>query len=408
MIQAHSIPSLSKLKVPAEQYQSENCFNDFPDGQTIYYMHETERKFIHGLIRFFKPRRILEMGVAHGGGTAVLLNAIKDFKYGEVVSIDLNASKEVGCFAKKVFPKSKNWKLFTGKDPCEVIYKIGQRAFDFCVIDTAHIHPIESLNFLTAFPFLSENAVVVIHDLIWFMGCSKAYPQTIPLSTRFANRLLFDGLCGAKLKVKDEKYLGSTSGNIGAVQITKDTKKYIQDIFSMLMLPWGLLPSYKHLNLISNIIKKHYSEENFREFCNAVNVNLNFIENDYSYWNKLKNAEEIIKLLKCKNIIFYGAGRNCENWLDTLKEIKPNEIWDMNPNIKNIQGITVKRPDFTPKKKYKNSIIVITVLNRAVANEIKKKLKKCNFSKIYISEEFFVKKTINRTKLSFLKTMCRR
>jgi predicted O-methyltransferase YrrM len=394
-----SLHSLSRLKIPAEQYDAENCFNNFSGELKVSFMHKAEREFIHGLISFFKPRRILEIGVCRGGGTAVLLNAVKDIEGAEVISIDLLRKVDennVGYFAKKYFKKNKNWKLFTGKEPSEVIEKIGSETFDFCVIDTAHIHPIESLNFLTVFPFLSDNAIIVIHDIILFAAAAKHYPQKVSCFTSFASKLLFDCLCGTKLKIKDEKYLCSvnsagttqinTSGNIGAIQITKETKKNIQDVFSMLLFPWGLLPNIKHLRLISDIIKKYYSKENFKEFCNAVKLNLKFIANGYSY-----RYENIKSLENTQNIIFYGAGLNCEKLLGILKHAKvkkPSEIWDINPGIKNIQGIEVKQPDFTSKK-YNDHAVVITIGNKEIAKEVKKKLSNCNFSKIYQFKEFY-------------------
>jgi predicted O-methyltransferase YrrM len=390
-------PSISRLKTPAEKYEQESCFNDFQCSLESL-MHETERKFIHGLVRYLRPKRILEIGVWYGGGSAVLLNAIGDFKDSKLVSIDLSKEavwppgsvpKKTGWFAKEKFFKNKNWKLITGKDTSEVIEKLVEidGIFDFCIIDTGHIHPIESLNFLTVLPFLSDNAVIIIHDLALFSVSSKHYPIKVSHDTEMACKLLFDCLCGEKLKIKDKKYLENCAGegtfsNIGAIQITKDTKKHIQNVFSMLSFPWGIQPSFKHLNLIAKIIKKYYSTENFMEFCKAVSLNLKFIANGYSY-TKLT----LIKLFEqSSNIIYYGAGGNCWKLLamvETAGGKNPSEIWDINSNITDVQGIKVKQPDFAFREKYKNCIIVITIGNEKIAKEVKAKLKKCGFFKIY-------------------------
>lgn len=45
----------------------------------------------------------------------------------------------------------KEWKLIVGKDPSEVMEYIVIK-FDFLVLDTAHTHPIESMNFLSVLP----------------------------------------------------------------------------------------------------------------------------------------------------------------------------------------------------------------------------------------------------------------
>jgi len=390
--------NIQMLKIPAEQYDSENCFSLFSNNWKDSQMKEIERKFLHGLVRFAKPKRILEIGVYMGGGTTILLNAIREFKNCEVISIDLEKGKEIGSFAKKMFPKSKNWKLFAGKDPSEIIEKIGRKKFDFCIIDTAHVHPVESLNFLTVLPFLSNNAIVVIHDLIFFSYAGPDIPKQISHTTMFATKLLFDSLCGTKLKVQEKYYFNNTpftsSSNIGAVQITKDTKKYIQNAFSMLMFPWGILPDYTHIKLISTIIKKYYSKDNYKIFCDALVLNLKFIVNNFSYKINLKKLEDFSKTYEnAQNVIFYGGGYNCKKILDCMKLARkrlPDEIWDINANLKSIQGITIKQPDFTPKERYKNSIIVITIINKAMANKIKNELSKCNFYKIYLPSEFIL------------------
>ena len=37
-----------------------------------------EKYFLNGIVRFLKPRKVLEVGVSSGGGTAIILNAIHD------------------------------------------------------------------------------------------------------------------------------------------------------------------------------------------------------------------------------------------------------------------------------------------------------------------------------------------
>jgi len=39
--------------------------------------------------------------------------------------------------------------------------------FDILFLDSIHVSPREILNFIEALPFLKENAIVVIHDLLW-------------------------------------------------------------------------------------------------------------------------------------------------------------------------------------------------------------------------------------------------
>lgn len=171
-------------------------------------MVENERRFVHGLVRYFNPKRILEVGVAEGGGSIVLLNAIEDSPDTTLTSIDLmeqfyrDKSKEVAFACKEKYGVHKQWDLHTGNDPADIIEQLGQEGkFDFCIIDTAHKHPIESLNYLTVFPFLTENCVVVLHDIGMFATACSSKDASIYANfpnSFFATKLLFDTMVGEK------------------------------------------------------------------------------------------------------------------------------------------------------------------------------------------------------------------
>ena len=67
--------------------------------------------FINGIIRKFKPKKCLEIGVANGGSSILILNAIKDIKDSFLVSMDLNTQMylenelKTGYRVKKYFPE---------------------------------------------------------------------------------------------------------------------------------------------------------------------------------------------------------------------------------------------------------------------------------------------------------------
>ena len=56
-----------------------------------------EQKFMNGLIRKIKPRKIVEIGVSKGGSSVLILNAIKDIKGSKLFSID----KSIYCYREK-------------------------------------------------------------------------------------------------------------------------------------------------------------------------------------------------------------------------------------------------------------------------------------------------------------------
>jgi hypothetical protein len=70
-----------------------------------------EQKFLHGLIRTIKPKKIVEIGVARGGSSVLILNAIKDIKSAKLYSIDKNSycylerNKKTGYLVHEKFPE---------------------------------------------------------------------------------------------------------------------------------------------------------------------------------------------------------------------------------------------------------------------------------------------------------------
>lgn len=122
-------------------------------------MWANQREFINGIIRKFKPHKILEIGVNRGGSSIIILNSIDDMKGSKLYSIDLNTEKYIGECVEKYFPSLlKNWAIFKGNIATEFIEKIGKN-IDMALIDTAHLEPGEILDFLIILPFLKEGAI---------------------------------------------------------------------------------------------------------------------------------------------------------------------------------------------------------------------------------------------------------
>ena len=87
-----------------------------------------QQKFLNGLIRKFKPKKLVEIGVSAGGSSALILNAIKDISNAKLYSIDrnikwyLNPYKNVGWLVQKNFPELMDkWNLYTGGNTAEFI-----------------------------------------------------------------------------------------------------------------------------------------------------------------------------------------------------------------------------------------------------------------------------------------------
>ena len=124
-----------------------------------------QREFLNGVVRKFKPKKILEIGVAEGGSSIIILNAIKDIKNSHLFSIDLSTNEMIGYCVKNLFNYLSNkWSLYTGNIPAKFMKIIGKNV-EMVFIDSGHFEPGEILDFLIILPFLKEEAIIIFHDI---------------------------------------------------------------------------------------------------------------------------------------------------------------------------------------------------------------------------------------------------
>ena len=360
-------------------------------------MAEIERRFINGIIRSHHPRRLLEVGVSQGAGTLVLLNAIADMPESRLLSIDVlehyyrNSSLPVGYLADGV-PNKEQWSLIRGKDPSEVLGS-DKGKFDFCIIDTAHVHPIVSLNFLSILPYLTDDAVVLIHDTSaytkWPLG---SFPHTL-----LASALLFRTVVADKLCPVDSDYLSHCNGfaNLSALQITSDTRRYIGNVFSTLALPWGIYPAGQ-LEAIAACVRNHYDSNCIEAFLNAVELNLRLFCGDFREYvvgDLRKVLAPIADIERCDTFVYYGFGERARHLLKLSKKMKvrfPDEIWDIAKNGCRHDGIPVVGPKFETVSRgmNENMCVINTIQDYYVKVDVAYKFREKGFTNIVYAADF--------------------
>ena len=269
--------NLSKDQLYYDLYEV-NKYNEIKDkllANECSQMWANHREFINGVIRKFKPKKILEIGVNKGGGSIVMLNAISDFKNSHLYSIDLNTEDIVGSCVREHFPElMKKWTLFKGNIATEFMEQIGNN-IDMAFIDTAHYEPGEILDFIIALPFLKENAIVIIHDIA---------NQLTPYCRRneWAPYKIYNGIRG-------EKFLPSGPGiltkDIGGVKLDKNQKKYYYEYFRLLEGQWQYYPKKVHIEEMKKYFKKYYDDNCLTMFEEATSFNKHFVR---------RNRKEII------------------------------------------------------------------------------------------------------------------
>ena len=250
-------------------------------------MSKQQRLFLNGIVRKFKPKKILELGVHKGGSSIIILNSLDDIKNFHLFSIDLYPRHNLGLCVYNYFPKLiKNWKLFSGNIATKYMEEIGKN-IDMAFIDTAHFEPGEILDFLMILPFLKKGALVGFHDIGHQIN-SAGWPNS---RNEWAPYIIFNLIRGKKYLPSGNKIL---TQDIGFVKLENNQDKYIHDYFRALGGQWQYFPKEEHIELFRNFTKKYYDKECLLIFDEAVEFNRCFIKNnpkeefDYSLRKKYK------------------------------------------------------------------------------------------------------------------------
>ena len=232
-----------------------------------------EQKFLHGLIRTIKPKKVVEIGVARGGSSVLILNAIKDIKGAKLYSIDksiycyLERKKKSGYLVQEKFPELMNiWTLYTGGITSEFIEKIGN-GIDLVFIDTMHVTPGEMLDWLMVLPFLKNGAIVIFHDVFALYGNRKITKQKKHTSN---NQLL----CYIRGELILPHYGDKVFfRNIGGLKLAPEQQKNYYAYFLALGIQWEYMPNDSELKLMRNFFMKYYGEKFVEVFDDAVEKN---------------------------------------------------------------------------------------------------------------------------------------
>lgn len=234
-------------------------------------MSEFETAFLCGLIRERKPKKIVEVGIAAGGTTAIILQCLKTLnfnKLSELYSVDIcelfyrGDGEKTGYLAeiaKEKLNSTFQHNYFLGRTLPSVLDEIGD-GIDFVILDTTHSLPGEVLEFIAIYPYLSPDACVVLHDI-----ANNHYGR---YKEAFATQLLMDSVVAEKI-VQTDRCRAHGYPNIGAFIINKDTPRYMEDVFHSLMVTWNYIPSREDFESYSSSVRIHY-DSRFYDLLNKI------------------------------------------------------------------------------------------------------------------------------------------
>ena len=256
-------------------------------------MTPSEQGFLCGLIKENLPQKVLEVGVAGGGTTAVIMKCLNMVNpSASMFSVDLaeecyrRKGKQSGYQLLEVSDKLsniRNHKFLLGSILPNRIDEIGAN-IDFVILDTTHLMPGEILDFLCVLPYLSSNAMVVLHDVTLNLSGMGGYS--------YATKILLDAVSG------DKYYDYKNSPNIGAFRVNEDTKKNIANVFSALSITWQYKPSMADLMIYRDLYKLHYDKECIDLFDTFVGFNSDRIGRLQG--EKITEKKQLISLEKKK------------------------------------------------------------------------------------------------------------
>lgn len=282
-----------------------DVFNELPE-KCMSELPKEMLGFICELIKEKRPKKILEIGVSAGGTTCIIMNCLQKLNLdSEMYSVDLaetyhfDTSKRCGFQIHDASPFLSNINqhhLLLGKTIAERIEDITKDGkIDFVILDTVHYLPGELLDFIACFPYLADDAIVILDDLI--------FCHTGENTSAVATRVLFDSVVG-------NKYIPDNAEGwpkMGAFQIGTDTKKYIDNLFCALAHPWGYDMESSQVMAYREIIKEKYTDFQLKMFDDSLALNKQTIDNKENIRGSIKRIIDTFN--DVNEVYIYGAGQ---------------------------------------------------------------------------------------------------
>lgn len=354
-------------------------------------MTKRQLAFLCGLIKEHRPMKIVEIGIAAGGTTMVILNCasmldidVQLFSGDLSTQYYLDRSKATGYLVQEYKPllnMQLRHTMYTGKYAPEYLEEIGD-GIDMLIIDTAHHLPGELLDFLACYPFLHRGSIVVLHDIV-LNHCSNS-------AEAYATKVLLDAVTAEKvLDMGEDKIFP----NIGAFVINEDTGRYIDSVFSALTITWAYMPQKEELALYRGFYKKYYTVDNLELFDMAVDMQQKTLKK-HKELRKNAQYDSMVKIYKwiyalaSKNVYIYGCGKYGKQFYDLLVDCDIRFAGYIVSDGQNIDGVNeeiyyLSEVNFDHEK----DIILISV-NSSLREEVCIELKNKKIDRYMIPDDY--------------------
>ncbi len=223
--------------------------------------------FFSGLVIAAKPTKMVEVGVASGWGSVVMLSAleaagVQDYEY---VGVDIadrffyDSQYATGEAVTEVLPDSASkYSLMTGRSIGEVAGEIGG-GVDFAFIDAHHMHPWATLDLLALLPFMVPESWVALHDLSLCLKADQDHHNRGP-------KYLFEGWDGEKVHSIQEPTMA------GAIRLGALPEEHLSLLIDVLYTPWEMPVDQRFIAPIEATIADNYGSEWGQKLARAAEV----------------------------------------------------------------------------------------------------------------------------------------
>ena len=148
---------------------------------------------------------------------------------------------------------------------------------DMVLIDSSHFEPGEILDFLIVLPFLSEEAIIIMHDIANQITAPRKYRGWLGKRNEWAPYIIFNSIRGKIYLPSGNNLL---THNIGAKKLDINQKQYFHEYFRVLGGQWQYFPKEEYIKEMHEYIKKYYDSDCLNIFNEAVNFNRKFVKDN--------------------------------------------------------------------------------------------------------------------------------
>ncbi len=197
---------------------------------------DEDARFLHDLVLELRPPVVVELGVASGCSSVVLLEALAQVQQDAAAegiwlySFDVmdrcyfDPSRPVGAAVAQLAPRLLGHWCLTIGDALRARQQLAGIAPQMAFIDANHFHPWPTADLMALMPILAPGAWVALHDIrLPLLG--------LPKSNGHGPMHLYEQWPG-------EKRSGGTDNNIGAIRLFSDNRDIRSILGSMLKKPW--------------------------------------------------------------------------------------------------------------------------------------------------------------------------